>query len=244
MLDKDPVSFVHRYRAARDKEIAGFLASQFAYGNIKAMKQFMARLFDAMGVSPYAFIKKGDFSSVSRLYYRFQKGEEIVDLFEMLRRIVSDYGSMGAMLESDYDGTIREMVWRIRGRCFDGDADRLIFFFPKPSPANPLKRWNLYLRWMVRKDAIDCGIWQFIDRKDLIVPLDTHLYKIGRCLGWTTARTPSWKAACDITAALRVHAPEDPLKYDFFLCHVVGIEAGCTGRREASCEERCRVYEV
>ncbi|HVN25285.1 MAG TPA: TIGR02757 family protein [Syntrophorhabdales bacterium] len=243
-IEQDPVVFVHKYKKVLDQEIAGFMASQFAYGNIKAMKQFMARLFDAMGESPYAFVRKGDFSSVNRLYYRFQKGEEIIDLFETVRRIINDYGSIGAMFKAEYKGDIREALWSARERYFNQDPDRLIFFFPKRSPTNPLKRWNLYLRWMVRKDAIDIGIWPFIERKDLIIPLDTHLYKIGRCLGWTSSRTQSWKAACDITAALRKHSPADPLKYDFFLCHMVGIEAGCTGSKGKGCAERCRVYEI
>ncbi len=244
MLEKDPVAFVHRYTDARDREIAGFMASQFAYGNIKAMKQFLGRLFDGMGGSPYGFIKDGNFSSVGGLYYRFQKGEEIVDLFETVRTILEEYGSLGAMLEAHYEGDIREALWKVRGRYFGDNSRRLIFFFPKRSLSNPLKRWNLYLRWMVRRDAIDVGIWHFVDRRDLIVPLDTHLYKIGRCLRWTAARTPSWKAACDITAALKKHSPGDPLKYDFFLCHMVGIEAGCTGSKGKSCAERCRVYEI
>jgi uncharacterized protein (TIGR02757 family) len=244
MVGKDPVAFVRNYKDARDREIAGFMASQFAYGNIKAMKQFLARLFDRMGESPYAFITGGDFSPLGSLYYRFQKGDEIIDLFNTVRMILEDYGSLGAMVEAYYDGDIREALWRARERYFGRNSDRLIFFFPKRSLSNPLKRWNLYLRWMVRKDAIDVGIWPFIDRRDLVVPLDTHLYKIGRCLGWTATQTQSWKAACEITGALREHSPEDPLKYDFFLCHMVGIEAGCTGEKNPSCKERCKIYEV
>ncbi len=244
MLESDPVVFVHRYTTAADKEIAGFIASQFAYGNIKAMKQFMALLFEKMGEHPRAFVTGGDFSSLGSLYYRFQKGEEIIDLFKTLKKMVEDHGSLGAMLNAHYEGDVREMLWRVRQRYFQKDDSRLMFFFPKRSLSNPLKRWNLYLRWMVRKDGIDMGIWPFIDKKDLIVPLDTHIFKIGRCLGWTASKTQSWKAACDITAALRKSAPEDPLKFDFFLCHRVGIEAGCTGKRGARCRKRCRVYEV
>jgi len=244
MVERDPVAFVHRYTDPRDREIAGFAASQFAYGNVKAMKQFLGRLFDSMGESPYAYLSRGDFSSIDRLYYRFQKGSEIIDLFKTLRRILDDYGSVGEMLQAHWRRDIRETLWNVRERYFPSDSNGLIFFFPKRSPSNPLKRWNLYMRWMVRKDEIDVGIWRFVDKRDLIVPLDTHLYKIGRCLAWTTVRSQSWKAACDITSALREHSPEDPLKYDFFLCHAVGIEGGCTGRKGAACRERCRVYEI
>jgi uncharacterized protein (TIGR02757 family) len=208
------------------------------------MKTFLADLFDRMGESPYAFVARADFSALSSLYYRFHKGKEIIDLFKMLKRIMEDYGSIGAALEAHYDGDIRQALWRLRKRYFGSNDDRLIFFFPKQLPSNPLKRWNLYLRWMVRQDAIDTGIWKFVNKRDLTVPLDTHIFKIGKCLGWTARQTQSWNAACDITRVLREMSPDDPLKYDFFLCHVVGIGAGCTGVKSTACRERCMVYEV
>ncbi|MBP1733314.1 MAG: hypothetical protein H6Q55_3743, partial [Deltaproteobacteria bacterium] len=133
------------------------------------MKAFLADLFDRMGESPYAFVTRGDLSMLRPLYYRFHKGKEIVDLFKTLRRILEEYGSIGAALEAHYDGDIREALWRLRKRYFGSNGDRLIFFFPKQLPSNPLKRWNLYLRWMVRQDTIDTGIWKFVKKRDLTV---------------------------------------------------------------------------
>lgn len=107
-----------------------------------------------------------------------------------------------------------------------------------------MKRWNLYLRWMVRKDRVDAGLWDFIDRKDLIIPLDTHLFKIGRCLGWTACSAQSYRGAQEITEALKIFSPEDPLKYDLFLCHRVGIGAGCTGIKSPECASECLIYSA
>ncbi len=238
VIGNDPVEFVHAYGEARDKEIAGFLASQFAYGRIEVMKRFLGALFGSMGRSPADFVEEGDWTRVAGLYYRFQKGGEIIRLLTALRKILKGHGSVGGLLGSLYDGDLREAIWGLR-REIVGDEKDLLFFFPKRLPANPLKRWNLYLRWMVRKDEIDQGLWTFMDRKDLVTPLDTHLFKIGRCLGWTERKSPSWNAAQDITGALREMCPEDPLKYDFLLCHKVGIGAGCTGRRKRECADRC-----
>jgi len=238
IIGSDPVEFFHRYAAPADKEISGFLASQFAYGRIDVMKRFLRSLFEKMDPSPAEFVRKGDPDRLDGLYYRFQKSGEIKHLFAVLRKILAEHGSIGGFLKKDYKGDIRETLWGMREHLGIKGND-LIFFFPKRLPANPLKRWNLYLRWMVRKDQIDQGLWDFIDKKDLVVPLDTHLFKIGRCLGWTKRKSPSWNAAVDITKALKEFSPDDPLKYDLFLCHKVGIEAGCGGARTNDCAGKC-----
>ena len=92
--------------------------------------------------------------------------------------------------------------------------------FPRPSAGSACKRLNLFLRWMVRRDAIDLGVWSGLSSARLIVPLDTHVIRLGQCLGLTRYRTPGWKMAADITAALRRVNPDDPVRYDFSLCHV------------------------
>ena len=191
-----------------------------------------------MGNSPSQFIMKGNFSSFQGLYYRFQKSEDIAYLFVILRRILERFGGIGSMLRHFYNGDIRDVLWQVRNELF-GTDDRLTFFFPKPSSSNPMKRWNLYLRWMVRKDAIDAGLWDFIPKNTLVMPLDTHIFKIGKCFGWTKQKNPTWKAANEITDALRVFSPEDPLQYDFFLCQKVGIEGGCTGVRTPAGKSKC-----
>jgi uncharacterized protein (TIGR02757 family) len=232
------VEFVHRYDLAEDKEIVGFLASQFAYGRIDVMKRFLGTLFEIMGPNPEKFTRKGNLAVLDGLYYRFQDSGEITQLLVVLRKILDGYGSMGQFLRAGYEGDIRETLWGLRERLHI-KGNELIFFFPKRLPASPLKRWSLYLRWMVRKDAIDQGLWTFINKRDLVVPLDTHLFKIGRCLQWTKRKSPSWNAAQDITKALKDLSPEDPLKYDFFLCHRVGIGARCGGARTEDCARKC-----
>jgi uncharacterized protein (TIGR02757 family) len=195
-----------------------------------------------MGNSPSQFIMRGNFSSFEGLYYRFQKSDDIVYLFDILKRILENFGGMGPMLRHFYKGDTRGMLWQVRQELFRMD-DRLTFFFPKPSHSNPMKRWNLYLRWMVRKDEIDVGLWDFIPKDRLVMPLDTHIFKIGRCFGWTKQKNPSWKAACEITHALKAFSPEDPLKYDFFLCQSVGIGGGCPGVRTQACNGKCLLLQ-
>ena len=237
------MEFIHRYKDKDSVEIAGFLASQFAYGKIQVFKRFLEVLFSLMGKSPRRFIEKGDFRRAKGLYYRFQKDTDIIRLLGSLQKIYADFGGIGEMFRTYYSGDTCDVLWKLRQHLFRND-DGLTFFFPKPSMTNPLKRWNLYLRWMVRKDEIDVGIWDFIDRSDLVIPLDTHIFKIGRCLGWTKRNTQSYSTALNITDALKKFSPEDPLKYDFFLCHTIGIGAGCTGKKGARCKKVCSLYEV
>ena len=242
-IHNDPVSFVHRWHENADREVAGFIASQFAYGRIDIFMGFLERLFALMKEGPQRFVENGSPDDLRGLYYRFQKEDDLVLLFDVLRRIAKDHGSIGAMFRNFYKGDIRRAIWRIREEYLPNDG-RLTFFFPRPSSAGAQKRWNMYLRWMVRKDEIDVGIWDFIDPGDLIMPLDTHIYKVGRCLGWITRKTPSYKAAQEVTEALKKFCPSDPLKYDFFLCHGIGIGAGCKGKRTNLCREKCAVYEI
>ncbi|MHB8111052.1 MAG: TIGR02757 family protein [Syntrophorhabdaceae bacterium] len=239
----DPVSFIHRWQSDRDREIAGFLAAQFAYGKIQFFMSFLTALFGSMHMCPADFVEKGSWESITGLYYRFQKDNDLKELFQVLKSMLHDHGTLGNMFRSLYDGDIRATIWRVRDEYLAGN-DRLLFFFPRRGSTGANKRWNMYLRWMVRKDEIDIGIWDFIDPADLVIPLDTHLYKIGKCRGWTSRNTPSYKAAQEITEALKCYSPADPLKYDLFLCHMVGIGSGCTGEKTEKCREACSIYEI
>jgi uncharacterized protein (TIGR02757 family) len=93
------------------------------------------------------------------------------------------------------------------------------------------------MRWMVRRDALDLGVWTRVSPARLIVPLDTHVIRVGRCLKLTRYTSPGWPMALDITRALRVLDPADPVKYDFSVCHL-GMMNACgfqTSRGNAHC---------
>jgi len=87
----------------------------------------------------------------------------------------------------------------------------------KTKGSGALKRWMMYLRWMVREDNIDMGLWSGIDKKDLIIPLDTHTFNVGKKLGLLKRKTYDLQAAIELTETLRSFDKEDPLKYDFAL---------------------------
>ncbi len=101
------------------------------------------------------------------------------------------------------------------------------YFFPRPSAGSGCKRLNLFLRWMIRRDEVDLGVWTRPSPSVLVVPLDTHVVRVGRCLGLTRRTSPGWPMAAEITASLRALDPVDPVKYDFSLCHI-GMANACS----------------
>jgi uncharacterized protein (TIGR02757 family) len=111
------------------------------------------------------------------------------------------------------------------------------FLFPSADNGSACKRLCMMLRWLVRPaDGIDLGLWRNISPARLLVPVDTHIQRIGRNLGLTCRRTPDLRMAREITASLRLLDPDDPVKYDFVLCHL-GISEGCSGREGTPCGE-------
>jgi hypothetical protein len=118
------------------------------------------------------------------------------------------------------------------------------YFFPRPSGGSACKRLNLFLRWMVRRDRVDPGGWRHLRPSQLVVPLDTHTIRVGRCLRLTRRRTAGWAMAADITEALRRLDPADPVRYDFSLCHL-SMMGACgwrtrRGNRDCPLREHCR----
>jgi uncharacterized protein (TIGR02757 family) len=111
------------------------------------------------------------------------------------------------------------------------------YFFSRPSSGGACKRLNLFLRWVVRCDRVDLGLWTRVHASQLIVPLDTHVMRVGRCLRLTQKKTAGWRMAEDITQALRRLDPDDPVRYDFAICHLGMMEACGSGSRRA--DSRC-----
>lgn len=97
---------------------------------------------------------------------------------------------------------------------------KLKFLFPDPFSNSTCKRMNLFLRWMVRKDNVDFGLWGEIKTSQLVIPLDSHIYQIAKFYNLTKKKSPSWNMAFEITEQLKKFDPSDPIKYDFALSHL------------------------
>jgi len=178
------------------------------------------------------------------------RGRDIAALLVILRRMLDTAGSLEQFFLDGDDPSSPDVRPGLESFCararaidlraiYGGQAGRpgAHAFFPLPSAASACKRLNLFLRWMVRRDAIDLGVWRRVPPSRLIVPLDVHVVRVARCLQLTPYASPGWRMAASITASLRHIDPSDPVKYDFALCHL-GM-AGLCGFRTPAGDSRC-----
>ena len=248
----DPVHIVRRYRLARDREVVGFCAAALAFGRVASVIQSIESLLAVMGPHPAQFVRRfepvRDSARIEPLVHRWIRGRDLVALLLILQRMLRERGSIEAFFMVGDDETSPDVSKALDDFCrralvtdFREAYGRRLprrpgvcYFFPRPSAGSACKRLNLFLRWMVRKDAIDLGVWNRVSPSRLVVPLDTHVIRLGRCLRLTRYKSPGWKMAADITASLRLLDPLDPIRYDFSLCHVGMMNACGFGQRRGN----------
>ena len=251
----DPVHIVRRYSAAEDREVVGFCAAALAFGRVASVLQSIEALLAIMGPHPAPFVRELVASRsrprFERLGHRWIRGQDLLALALILKRMLRESGSIEQFFAAGDDPAATDISTALESfsrRALETDVSQayggrpparlgVCYFFPRPSAGSACKRLNLFLRWMVRHDAIDLGVWRSVKPSRLIVPLDTHVIRLGQCLRLTTHVTPGWKMAADITAALRAIDPADPVRYDFSLCHVGMMNACGFGRpqRDGQC---------
>ena len=244
-LGHDPIEFPHRYKNPRDIEVSAYIASSLAYGKVELFKPVTEKILSGMGASPYEFLLEFRPKKHGRYFegikYRFNENEDLLALIFILHKIVNRHISLEKVfmkfyrpesltIEEGLSGFVAALLKINTSQIYGKDIKPagLRQLFPSPSNGSACKRANLFLRWMVRDKDIDFGIWEGIPNNRLVIPLDTHIARISRCLGFTERKSQDWKMAVEITESLKGIDPEDPLKYDFALCHH-GISGICKG---------------
>ncbi len=238
-VDPDPLQFVREQAADPDREVVGLIASALAYGNVVQIKRSIARVIDVLGERPAEAVDRLDPAEARRALrsfkHRFNDGRDVACLLFFLRQMRAAAGSIeGFFLRGHDTGDIGDALASFSERALALDHGGLYrgrrlpesagvrFFFPSPRDGSACKRLNLYLRWMVRRDGVDLGVWRGVDPAALVIPLDAHIYTIARRVGLTRYRSPGWRMALDITRRLRRLDARDPVKYDFAF-HRMGL---------------------
>ncbi|MBU2508274.1 MAG: TIGR02757 family protein [Bacteroidetes bacterium] len=232
-LSPDPLEFPHRFNNYHDIESSAFIASIFAYGNVVQINNSLNSIFELIGNEPYNFIlnynPKKDAKIFENLKHRFYTGNDIASLFTVLNAVYTNFNSLKyffLLYYFDKDSNIKNALSSFSKNLTEiasktGElSDGVKFMFPEPSKGSACKRMNLFLRWMVRKDELDFGLWREIATSKLIVPVDTHIAAICKELKLTKRKIVNWNMAEEITNNLKLFSSNDPVKYDFALCHI------------------------
>jgi uncharacterized protein (TIGR02757 family) len=254
----DPVDFVHRFEDPHDQEVVGLVSATLAFGNVVAVRKSIARVLDVLGPHPAHALDdpKRLRRRLRGFVHRVYRGEHVATMLEHAGHLRRAHGTLGraferdlaaadAAMPDDLAGAFREALARfadsLRG---EGPHERgLEHLVPDPRRGSACKRLALYLRWMIRPaDGVDLGLWS-VDPARLVIPVDTHIHRIATNLGLTERRDASWKTATEITERLRRFDADDPVRYDFALCHL-GVSRDCPSKRDPVRCEGCALRTV
>lgn len=251
-LHSDPLEYVHRFSEFRDQEAVGLLCALLAYGNVRQIRasiKIVLDRIDVFGLTPTQFVeslrtaqgRKKAVVAFNGWVYRFNHSKDLILLFQLLLKSWDCYGSLGRHFRNylkpeheDIGEALNQVIldWKSWLRGWGVDRKNSVYFLlTAPQDGSCCKRWCMYLRWMVRKDDLDIGLWsQWIRTDQLVIPLDTHTGRMSRKLGLTHRKQSDWKAALEVTKNLKkisIQGQKDPVRYDFALSRV-GIVEGNT----------------
>jgi uncharacterized protein (TIGR02757 family) len=227
-LDSDPLVFPHRYADPADREVVAFLAASLAFGRVASIQASVERVLDALGPRPAAFLDCWDerpISKLGRFVHRWVTGADVEEFLRMVKRARHAYGSLGALFaKGDAHGEDFVLALSSFHRSLHGLSRRasapsrgLRFLLPSPESGSACKRSHLFLRWMIRTEGFDLGLWtggRFTPAR-LLLPMDVHVHRISRRIGLTRRKSADLAASREATAWLRRISPADPIAYDW-----------------------------
>lgn len=226
-IEGDPISVPHRFTGLQDIEIAGLFTAIMAWGQRATIIRKAIILMDLMDGAPYAFVRghrPRDLKRFQAFCHRTLQPDDILYLIHVLRDFYARHDSLeDAFLEGigTGDQTTEGGLNAFYRMIFDRPdvMERTRKHIPAPVRKSSCKRINMYLRWMVRRDdrGVDFGRWQNIRMDQLVVPLDVHVSRVARELGLLHRKQDDWRAAVELTDALKCYDPSDPVRYDFAL---------------------------
>ena len=218
----DPVEFLYAFADVREREVAGLLVSSLAYGRVRHIHRSITELLGRTG-PPRAFLERSTPAALRRAMagfkHRFANEDAMGDFLLGLRRVLRHHGSLAACFLAGLDASaetvlpaLEHFVSELRAGM---NPDRSNHLLPHPAEGSACKRLHLYLRWMVRRDAVDPGGWDGVAPARLLMPVDTHIHRFALRHGLTRRKQADLRTVHEITAAFRHFAPRDPVRYDF-----------------------------
>jgi len=222
-INPDPLQLVIGINSVDDREIVALIAASLALGRVSAIIKIVTTVTERLSSTPSLTIdnlsEREIYQLFSDLKYRFFAGDDIADLIVGIKSVRANYGNLNALfiecLKSSFGNFIDAQEFFIKRLSAQFIGGRSLLALPSKKSA--CKRFNLFLKWMVRSDSVDPGGWSGVSKSDLIIPLDTHIHQIGKILGFTNRKVGDLKTAIEITEALKLYDSEDPTRFDFSL---------------------------
>lgn len=233
----DPISLVHQYSKREDQEVVAFLTALLSYGNVTTILISANKLLAALGPNPFREIKRREvWPELQGFKHRFTTGQDIQVVVSWLKTMFSTHASLEAFFNDSHCSTdaplkdrLSDFVRRFKSQPLPSELSQtakarernLKYLISDPYQGSACKRLNMFLRWVVRdSDPIDLGLWKSPQKHQLMLPIDTHLLQTLHFLRWTKSKQANWRVVEQATEKLRQYAPEDPIRYDFALCHL------------------------
>ncbi len=223
-VSPDPLEVLYSYDDTADREIVALVASSLAFGRVGQILKKIFHVLEKMQ-SPPDFLHNSSRKELERTFadfkHRWVTGTDLSAMLHGAGKLISKHGSLeGAFSEHVKSGqqtalpALKGFLKDLHKASGNSGRNRLL---PDPDGGSALKRFNLFLRWMVRRDDVDPGGWSCIGPDMLLVPLDTHMHSICRHLDLTDRKQADMKTVLQITDAFRKVHPQDPVRYDFAL---------------------------
>ncbi len=223
-IELDPVQFPRRFESLPDIEIASLLCSSIAWGNRKMICRDCDRMLALMGHDPHRYVMERAYEelpdgNIHRTFF----AANLRHFLRGLHRIYSRYDTLDAFAAhhrvADHEFPAWRLVELINHELAEANGGRGdCRCLPLNLRTTALKRVNMALRWLVRRDGIvDMGVWRSLTPDRLYIPLDVHVGNTARQLGLITRRANDRTTVTDLTSKLRFLRPDDPVIYDYAL---------------------------
>ncbi|PKL41861.1 MAG: TIGR02757 family protein [Candidatus Riflebacteria bacterium HGW-Riflebacteria-1] len=249
----DPIQFPRWFfeqkRPAAEVEAVALFSAMLAYGSAA---QFIKKIRETLDTCSWQFLDLICNPARAQKFawpaYRLSTGREIGILATAAGNLIKQHKSLKKVFLKGFtpQSSIKDGLISLRQGLL-AEAEKVggpisrgtRHLLPDPAAGGCVKRWQMFLRWLVRpNDGVDMNLWPEVSPSLLLIPLDRHISRIARNLGLTARGSDDWKTAEEIAARLAEFCPEDPIKYDFSLCHL-GIAGECTHGKDQNLCRRC-----
>ena len=230
-ISPDPLEFLYLYDSPADREVVGLIASSLAYGRVASILSSIRKVLNVLGSSPADCLASCDIKylqeSLSGFVHRFTGGAEMASFLHGIGLALREHGTLESLFlnSPESESGIQSSMEAFASTILNYSGLAQSHLLPLPSKGSACKRLCLYIRWMVRCDDVDPGGWSSVPQSDIIIPLDTHMYRITRGLGLVSRSSADGRAAIQATEGFKRLRPDDPVRYDFALTRF-GIRTG------------------